>query len=118
MIRSGRSRYALVGAPAAPALGRFPALPAVIEHANRRIRILGTTAHLTAGWVAQAIKNLVMDLEDVGCRARYLIGDRDGKFPAILDDVHADAGIQTVLVRRSGPENERDHGAMGAVLPP
>jgi transposase InsO family protein len=70
---------------------------AIIEHANRRIRILGTTTHPTAGWVAQAIKNLVMDLEDAGCRARYLIRDRDGKFPAIIDEVLADAGIQTVL---------------------
>ncbi|MFI7136128.1 hypothetical protein ACIBQ1_61530 [Nonomuraea sp. NPDC050153] len=54
---------------------------AVIEHATRRIRVLGTTAHPSAEWVAQAIKNLVMDLDDVGCRARYLIRDRDGKFP-------------------------------------
>ncbi len=70
---------------------------AVIEHANRRIRILGTTGHPTAGRVAQAIKNLVMDLENAGCRARYLIRDRDGKFPALIDDVLADASIQTVL---------------------
>ncbi|MEV0563690.1 hypothetical protein [Dactylosporangium sp. NPDC050588] len=70
---------------------------AVIEHANRRIRILGTTAHPTAGWVAQAIKNLVMDLEDAGRRARHLIRDRDGKLPALIDEVLADAGIQTVL---------------------
>jgi putative transposase len=69
---------------------------AIIEHANRRIRILGTTAHPTAGWVAQAVKNLVMDLEDTGCRARYLIRDRDGKFPASIDDILADAGIRTV----------------------
>jgi putative transposase len=70
---------------------------AVIDHASRRIRILGATAHPTATWVAQAAKNLVMDLDDAGCRARYLIRDRDGKFPAMFDVVLADAGIEVVL---------------------
>jgi putative transposase len=70
---------------------------AVIEHTSRRIRILGATAHPTASWVAQAARNLVIDLEDAGCRARYLIRDRDEKFPALFDDILADAGIETVL---------------------
>jgi transposase InsO family protein len=47
--------------------------------------------------VAQAAKNLVMDLEDVGCRARYMIRDRDGKFPGLFDAILADAGIEVVL---------------------
>jgi putative transposase len=70
---------------------------AVIEHASRRIRILGATAHPTAAWVTQAARNLVMDLEDAGARARYLIRDRDGKFPALFDAVLADLGIRVVL---------------------
>ncbi len=70
---------------------------AVIEHASRRIRILGVTAHPTASWVAQAARNLVMDLEDADCLARYLISDRDGKFPDLFDGILADAGVQTVL---------------------
>ena len=70
---------------------------AVIEHASRRIRILGATAHPTASWVAQAARNLVMDLEDAGCRARFLIRDRDGKFPGLFDVILADVGIGVVL---------------------
>ena len=70
---------------------------AVIEHASRRIRILGATAHPTASWTAQAARNLVMDLDDAGCRARFLIRDRDGKFPGLFDAILADAGIDVVL---------------------
>ncbi|MEV0087854.1 integrase core domain-containing protein [Saccharopolyspora sp. NPDC050642] len=70
---------------------------AVIEHASRRIRILGATAHPTASWAAQAAKNLVMDLEDAGSWARFLIRDWDGKFPALFDTVLTETGIKVVL---------------------
>ncbi|MFI0771948.1 integrase core domain-containing protein [Streptomyces sp. NPDC021218] len=69
----------------------------VIEHNSRQIRILGATTQPTASWVAQAAKNLVMDPEDLGYRARFMIRDRDGKFPALFDDVLKDAGIDVVL---------------------
>jgi transposase InsO family protein len=72
---------------------------AVIEHASRRVRILGVTPHPTAAWVAQTARNLVMDLQDAGSNVRYLIRDRDGKYPAVFDSVLADAGITIV---RSG----------------
>ncbi|MEU8252009.1 hypothetical protein [Nonomuraea sp. NPDC048916] len=54
---------------------------AVIEHTTRRIRVLGTTAHPSANWVTQTIKNLVMDLDDAGCRARYLLEIGMGSSP-------------------------------------
>ncbi|WP_433461830.1 integrase core domain-containing protein [Spirillospora sp. CA-128828] len=70
---------------------------AVIEHHTRHIRVLGATAHATASWATQAVRNPVMDLEDAGCWARFLIRDRDGKFPDLFDAVLTDASIQTVL---------------------
>jgi transposase InsO family protein len=69
---------------------------AVIEHATRRIRILGATAHPTAAWVMQLGRNLVMDLEDVDSRARFLVRDRDSKFTQAFDAVLTDAGLRVV----------------------
>lgn len=37
--------------------------------------------HPTASWAVQAARNLVRDLDDAACRARYMIRDRHGKFP-------------------------------------
>jgi hypothetical protein len=59
-----------------------------------------------------------MDLEDTGCRARILIRDRDGTFPALFDAMLADAGIAVVLSGVRMPPHELDHGTMGADLPP
>ncbi len=69
---------------------------AAIEHASRRIRILGATAHPTAQWVTQVGRNLAMDLQDSGVRVKYLIRDRDARYPAALDALLADEGIETV----------------------
>jgi hypothetical protein len=38
-----------------------------------------------------------MNLEDAGCTARYVIRDRDGKFPALFNAILADTGIKVVL---------------------
>jgi transposase InsO family protein len=82
---------------------------ALIEHTSRRIRILAATAHPTAAWVTQAARNLVMDLEDAGCTVRYLIRDRDGKYPGMYDQVLTDAGITVV---RSGVHVPRMNSIM------
>jgi putative transposase len=79
--------------------GAWMYILAVIEHASRRVWILGVTTHPTAAWVAQAARNLVMDLQDAGSSVRYLIRDRDGKYPAVFDTILADEGIKVV---RSG----------------
>jgi len=70
-----------------------------IHHASRRVRILGTTAHPTHAWVTQAIRNLIMDLQDTGTLGpiRYMIRDRDAKYPDLINAVIRDIGITTVL---------------------
>jgi putative transposase len=82
---------------------------AVIEHASRRIRVPGAAPHPSASWVAEAARNLVMDLQDAGSRARFLIRDRDGKFPRLVDAILTDAGIETVL---SGVQMPRMNAVM------
>jgi transposase len=69
---------------------------AVIEHATRRIHVLGATAHRTAEWVTQQARNMLMDLEEGSDRVKFLIRDRDILYPPGFDQVLADAGIRTV----------------------
>jgi len=70
---------------------------AVIEHATRRIRILGVTLHPTSAWTTQQARNLIMDLGDQTDRLRFMIRDRGSNFTAAFDAVLAGAGIRTVL---------------------
>ena len=68
----------------------------VIEYANRRVRVLGATAHPIGDWVVHQARNLVMDLEEAGVHARFLIHDRDTSFCAAFDQVLSDAGISVI----------------------
>ena len=104
MIRSRRSR--LIALPARDSwrlwqilkdAGIDPAPERAVTTWGAFLRILGATAHPTAAWVTQAARKLVMDLEDAGTAVRYLIRDRDAKFPALFNEVLADAGIAVVL---------------------
>jgi transposase InsO family protein len=70
---------------------------AVIEHATRRIRILGVTLHPTGEWTAQQARNLLMDLSDQGRQVKFMIRDHGPNFTSAFDVVLADSGIRTVL---------------------
>jgi hypothetical protein len=90
----------------------------MIKHATRRIRILGTTAHPTAVWATQAARNLAMDLDDAGVKVRYLIRDRDAKYPALFDRILGDVGIAIVLTGVRMPRMNSIMQTVGADLPP
>ncbi len=76
---------------------------AVIEHATRRIRILGVTLHPTGAWTAQQARNLVMDLGGQALQIKFIIRDRGSNYTAAFDTVLADAGIRTVLCNVQTP---------------
>ena len=76
---------------------------AAIEHATRRIRILGVTMHPTGEWTAQQARNLIMDIGDQAGRVKFMIRDRGSNFTTAFDAVLANAGIRTVLCNIQTP---------------
>jgi putative transposase len=69
----------------------------VIEHATRRVSILGATLHPTGKRTAQQARNLVMDLGEQAHRVKFMIRDRGSNFTTAFDAVLAGAGTRTVL---------------------
>jgi putative transposase len=76
----------------------------VVELDRPRVHLAGVTAHPTGEWVAQAARNLLMDLDEHAPRLRFLIRDRDTKFTAAFDAVFAAAGIQTLRIPPRAPK--------------
>jgi len=76
---------------------------AVIEHASRRIHILGATVYLTHEWVTQQARNLLMDLDASADRIKFLMRDRDILYPASFDALLADGAIETVRSAARAP---------------
>ena len=72
-----------------------------VEHATRRVRILGVTAHPTGQWLVQQARNVMMDLQDTGRRVRFLVRDRDARYTPAFDAVFTslDADVIKIPVR-------------------
>jgi putative transposase len=64
----------------------------MLAHERRRIVHVAVTAHPTAGWVAQQLRNAFPEDE----APRYLVHDRDGAFAAVATTV---AGMHVDAVR-------------------
>ncbi len=68
----------------------------VIEHGNRRVRVLGATEHPVQSWVIQQARNLLMDSGDAGTRAKFVLHDRDASFTQAFGAVFQAAGIRVI----------------------
>ena len=69
---------------------------AVIEHGTRCIRILGATEHPVQSWVVQQARNFLMDLEDAGTPAKFVLHDRDASFTTAFDAVFQATGVRVI----------------------
>ncbi len=58
-----------------------------IEIASRRVHVAGCTANPTSAWVTQQARHLSWQIQDSIVPVRFLIHDRDAKFPAAFDTV-------------------------------
>ena len=82
---------------------------AAIEHATRRIRILGATAHPGGQWIVQQARNLCIDLDQADANVKFVLRDRDATFHEGFDAVFTAAGLRIV---RSGVRMPRMHSIM------
>jgi putative transposase len=72
-----------------------------IEIASRRVHLTGLTANPNGTWVIQQARNLLMDLDERADQLRFLIRDRDTKFPA---------SFETCSPRPASKSSRRRHG--------
>lgn len=63
---------------------------------SRRIEYFACTNSPNRAWMPQQARNLLM-LDDHDCRVRFLIHDRDAKFPAAFDALLASEKIKVML---------------------
>lgn len=68
---------------------------AAIEHATRKIRIRGATAHPGGQWIVQQARNLCMDLDQAGADVKFVLRDR-GKDKAAARTLTANVRAHSV----------------------
>src|SRR5207248_6971106 len=63
---------------------------------SRRIEYFACTSSPNTAWMLQQARNLLMELDDRDRRVRFLIHDRDAKFPRAFDGLLASEKIKVI----------------------
>jgi len=69
---------------------------AVLSVGSRRIEYLACTSKPNTAWMLQQARNLLMDLNDGNRQVRFLIHDRDAKFPRAFDTLLANDRVKVI----------------------
>jgi hypothetical protein len=64
----------------------------------------GVSANPDGGWVTQQARNLLLVLEERGRRVRFLLRDRDAKFPRSFDEVFRSEGGEVLVTPVRAPQ--------------
>jgi putative transposase len=63
---------------------------------SRRVEHLACTSNPNTAWMLQQARNLLMELDDRDRQVRFLVHDRDAKFPAAFDALLASEKIKVI----------------------
>ncbi len=71
-------------------------VPTPLELGSRRVHLAGCISSPTSAWVTQQARQFSWKLRDGNISARFLIHDRDAKFPAAFDTVFTSQDVTIV----------------------
>ena len=74
-----------------------------IEIGSRRIHVAGCTKYPTGTWVTQKARQLVWRLQEQGRAMRFVLHDRDTKFPISFDAVFVLRDFEAILTPYRAP---------------
>jgi transposase InsO family protein len=70
---------------------------------TRRVEYVACTRDPDTAWMTQQARNLLMDVDDRGERARFLIHDRDSKFSRAFDAIFRGDGVTVIRTPTQAP---------------
>ncbi len=91
--RDGEDRHFKHGVP----------VPTPLELGSRRVHVAGCTPTPTSAWVTQQARQLGWQIQDGILPLRFLIHDRDAKFPSSFDTVFRSEDVEIIRTPVQAP---------------